>query len=178
MSTPSIALLLAVIILITSTSTLITTSNAQQQQQQQVRSANGGLTATLNGDSFRPGDTIIVNGTVEEQQRQPGSYVAIGVIDPQGKIVEYGSPPITADNNTFTYRFIAGEQQQQQEQIDPNEPMLTSGNYTMVVRYFPQPNDESVMEQVEFFFEYNAIEEGMTVGGTSPSDDYDADIQG
>jgi hypothetical protein len=136
------------------------------------------LTATLNGDSFRPGDTIIVNGTVEEQQRQPGSYVAIGGIDPQGKIVEYGSPPITADNNTFTYRFIAGEQQQQQEQIDPNEPMLTSGNYTMVVRYFPQPNDESVMEQVEFFFEYNAIEEGMTVGGTSPSDDYDADIQG
>jgi hypothetical protein len=177
-STPSIALLLAVIILITSTATLITTSHAQQQHQQQVRSANGGLTATLNGDSFRPGDTIIVNGTVEEQQRQPGSYVAIGVIDPQSKIVEYGSTPITADNNTFTYRFIAGEQQQQQEQIDPNEPMLTSGNYTMVVRYFPQPNDESVMEQVEFFFEYNAIEEGMTVGGTSPSDDYDADIQG
>ena len=178
MSTPSIALLLAVIILITSTATLTTTSNAQQQQQQQVRSANGGLTATLNGYSFRPGDTIIVNGTVEEQQRQPGSYVAIEVIDPQSKIVEYGSPPITADNNTFTYRFIAGGQQQQQEQIDPNEPMITSGNYTMVVRYFPQPNDESVMEQVEFFFEYNAIEEGMTVGGTSTSDDYDADIQG
>ena len=155
---------------------LPTTSNAQQQQQQQAESANGGLTATLNGDSFAAGDTILVNGTVEEQQRQAGSYITIEVIDPQGKIVEYGSPPITANNNTFTYRFIAGEQQQ--EQIDPNEPMITSGNYTMVVRYFPQPSDESVMDQVEFFFEYNAIEEGMTVGGTSTSDDYDADIQG
>jgi hypothetical protein len=177
-STPSIALLLAVIILITSTSMFTTQSNAQQQQQQQAESANGGLTATLNGDSFRPGDTIIVNGTVEEQQRQDGSYVAIEVRDPQGKMVEYGSAPVTADNNTFTYRFIAGEQQQQQEQIDPNEPMITSGNYTMVVRHFPQPNDESMMEEVEFFFEYNAIEEGMTVGGTSTSNDYDADIQG
>jgi hypothetical protein len=176
-SIPSIAPLLAVIILITSVAAFPITAYAQQQQQQ-AESANGGLTATLNGDSFRPGDTILVNGTVEEQQRQPGSYITIEVIDPQGKIVEYGTPPITADNNTFTYRFIAGEQQQQQEQIDPNEPMITSGNYTMVVRYFPQPNDESVMEQVEFFFEYNAIEEGMTVGGTSTSDDYDADIQG
>ena len=176
MSIPSIAPLLAVIILITSVAAFPITAYAQQQQQQ-AESANGGLTATLNGDSFRPGDTILVNGTVEEQ-RQAGSYITIEVIDPQGKIVEYGSPPITEDNNTFTYRFIAGEQQQQQEQIDPNEPMITSGNYTMVVRYFPQPSDESVMDQVEFFFEYNAIEEGMTVGGTSTSDDYDADIQG
>lgn len=172
MSIPSIAPLLAVIILITSVAAFPITAYAQQQ----AESANGGLTATLNGDSFRPGDTIIVNGTVEEQQRQAGSYITIEVIDPQSKTVEYGSPPITADNNTFTYRFIAGEQQQ--EQIDPNEPMITSGNYTMVVRYFPQPSDESVMDQVEFFFEYNAIEEGMTVGGTSTSDDYDADIQG
>lgn len=180
MSIHSIALLLAVIILITSIAAFPTkTANAQQQQQQQqVESANGGLIATLNGDSFTTGDTIIVNGTVEAQQ--PGSYVAIEVIDPQSKIVEYGSTAVTADNNTFTYRFIAGEQQQQQQQEfdDPNEPMITSGNYTMVVRYFPPPSDESVMEQVEFFFEYNAIEEGMTVGGTSPFDDYDADLEG
>lgn len=177
MSIHSIALLLAVIILITSIAAFPTiTANAQQQQ---VESANGGLIATLNGDSFTTGDTIIVNGTVEAQQ--PGSYVAIEVIDPQSKIVEYGSTSVTADNNTFTYRFIAGEQQQQQQQQefdDPNEPMITSGNYTMVVRYFPPPSDESVMEQVEFFFEYNAIEEGMTVGGTSPFDDYDADLEG
>jgi hypothetical protein len=172
MSIHSIALLFAAIILITSIATFPTTSNAQQQQQQQVESADGGLIATLNGDSFTPGDAIIVNGTIEEQ-RQPGSNVAIEVTDPQSKVVEYGSPPVTADN-TFTYRFIAGEQQES----DPNERMITSGNYTMVVRYFPSPSNESLMEQVEFFFEYNAIEEGMTVGGTSTSNDYDADTQG
>ncbi|HYZ58721.1 MAG TPA: hypothetical protein VE544_03610, partial [Nitrososphaeraceae archaeon] len=105
MSIHSIAPLLTVIILITTAVMLPTTSNAQQQQQQQAESANGGLTATLNGDSFAAGDTILVNGTVEEQQRQAGSYITIEVIDPQSKTVEYGSPPITADNNTFTYRF-------------------------------------------------------------------------
>ncbi len=88
-------------------------------------------------------------------------------------MVEYGSPPVTADN-TFTYRFIAGERQES----DPNEQMVTSGNYTLLVRYLPSSSNEPVMEQVEFFFEYNAIEEGMTVGGTSTSNDYDADTQG
>jgi hypothetical protein len=172
MPTYPIAPLLTVIILITSIAMFPTkASNAQQQQ---VQSANGGLIATLNSDSFTIGDTILVNGTVEEQ-RQPDSYVTIEVIDPQNRIVEYGSPPITADN-AFAYRFIAGEQQQ--EELDPNEPMITSGNYTMLVRYFPQPSNESVMEQVEFLFEYNAIEEGMTVGGTSTFNDYDADTQG
>lgn len=171
MSIHSIALLLGVI-LITSIATFPITANAQPQQQ--VQSANVGLIATLNGDSFRPGDTIIVNGTVEE--RQPGSYVTIEVIDPQSKIVEYGFPPITVDNNTFSYRFIAGEQQQESD--DPNEPMITSGNYTMVVRYFPPPSDESMVEEVELFFEYNATEEGITVGGTSTFNDYDADLEG
>ncbi|MDQ3851964.1 MAG: hypothetical protein M3299_03930 [Thermoproteota archaeon] len=56
--------------------------------------------------------------------------------------------------------------------------MITSGNYTMGVRYFPSPSDNSVMEQIEFFFECNAIEEGMTVGGSSSFNDYDADTQG
>jgi hypothetical protein len=53
----------------------------------------------------------------------------------------------------------------------------------MVVRYFfPQPNNEPLMEQVELFFEYNAItdaaetdpgpeqttnDDDITVGGTS-----------
>src|ERR671928_463442 len=163
MSIHSIALsFAAVTILIISMATFPTTSNAQQQQ---VKSVDEGLTITLNGDSFRPGDAIIVNGTVEGQ-RQPDSNVSIEVTDPQSNVVEYGSPPVTADN-TFTYRFIAGERQES----DPNEQMVTSGNYMMVVRYFPSPSNESVMEQVEFFFEYNAIEEGMTVGGTSTSND-------
>ena len=161
--------LLPVLILITGIAVFPTTANAQQQQ---VESTNGELIATLNGDSFTTGDAIIVNGTVEE--RQPGSYVAIEVIDPRSKIVEYGSTLVTADN-TFTYRFIAGEQQQE---FDPNEPMITSGNYTMEVRYFLSPSDNSVMEQIEFFFEYNAIEEGMTIGGSSSFNDYDADMQG
>jgi hypothetical protein len=161
--------LLLVLILITGIAMFPTTANAQQQQ---VESTNGELIATLNGDSFTTGDAIIVNGTVEE--RQPGSYVAIEVIDPRSKIVEYGSAPVTADN-TFTYRFIAGEQQQE---FDPDEPMITSGNYTMGVRYFLSPSDNSVMEQIEFFFEYNAIEEGVAVGGSSSFNDYDADTQG
>jgi hypothetical protein len=59
------------------------------------------LRATLNGNSFTKGDTIIVNGAIEEQP-QPGSYVTIEVIDPRSKIVEYGSTPVTADNNAFT----------------------------------------------------------------------------
>jgi hypothetical protein len=161
--------LLPVLILITCIAMFPTTANAQQQQ---VESTNGELIATLNGDNFTTGDAIIVNGTVEE--RQPGSYVTIEVIDPRSKIVEYGSTLVTADN-TFTYRFIAGEQQQE---FDPNEPMITSGNYTMGVRYFLSPSDNSEMEQIEFFFEYNAIEEGMTIGGSSSLNDYDADMQG
>lgn len=172
MSIHSIALLLPVVALITSISTFpVTISTAQEQQQ--VKSSDGGLTATLNGNSFTPGDAIIVNGTVEGQRQQPGSNIAIEVIDPQNKIVEQGSPPMTVDNK-FTYRFIAGEQQES----DPDEQMTSSGNYTMVVKYSPPPSNESVTEQVELFFEYTANEEGMTVGGTSTFNDYDADIQG
>jgi plastocyanin len=131
----------------------------QEGEEQQVESSDGELTVRLNGDSFTTGDTITISGTV--QQREPDSYVAIEVVDPESNTVEKEFPDVTADN-TFNHSFIAGEQ----KEFDVDEPMEISGNYRIVARYFP-PGDEAETEEVELVFEYTATRDDIAESETA-----------
>jgi hypothetical protein len=155
--------LTAIVAILISANVMVGTT--QQGGEQQVKS-DGGLVATLNGDSFRRGDRIIVSGTVQE--RGVNSTVSIQIIDPESRFVERASAPVTA-NNEFTHRFVAGVEEEPTflEFFDIDEPMVTSGNYRMIVSYTPPSTDRQ--QQVEFIFEYNATSaaaESEAVGPT------------
>jgi hypothetical protein len=113
------------------------------------------LTAILNGDSFTTGDIITVSGSIEV--RGPYSEALIHVIDPEGKTVELVYVTVTAANEftQFTHSFVAGDNE---GKPDYEEPMVTSGNYQMIVQFGP--------ERVEFIFGYTATS-GATTGATT-----------
>jgi hypothetical protein len=143
----------AILILSLTTLTVAATVRGQQEEEIQEES-DGGLTATLNGESFTTGDTIAVNGTVEV--RDINSAVCIHVIDPAGVTLDSTCADVSPDN-TFTYSFQAGVN----NEFDNGRPMVASGNYKMILTYLvpEEPaSGEDFSEEVEFIFDYSHSE--------------------
>ena len=162
MSKSPIALILSAI-LIMSIATFTTTASAQQGEIQEE--SDGGLTATLNGESFTTGDTITVTGTVEE--RDINSSVCIEVIDPNSESIDSSCPDVTVDN-TFTFSFEAGINSEFY-----TRPMETSGNYRMILTYLvpDEPTSgEDFSEEVEFVFAYRHVEGQQQQQNTDDND--------
>lgn len=162
MSKSSIALILSAI-WIMSIATFTTTASAQQGELQEE--SDGGLTATLNGDSFTTGDMITVTGTVEE--RDINSSVCIEVIDPNSESIDSICPDVTVDN-TFTFSFEAGINSEFY-----TRPMETSGNYRMILTYLvpDEPTGgEDFSEEVEFVFAYRHVEGQQQQQNTDDND--------
>jgi hypothetical protein len=147
-SSPRLFALAIKMISLTAIAVLVFSANIEtgsaQQGEPQVES-DGGLTVTLNGDSFTTGDIVTVSGFIEV--RGPYSEALIHVIDPEGKTVELVYVRTVAANEftQFTHSFVAGENEAKPEY---EEPMVIGGNYQMVVQFGS--------ERVEFIFRYNA----------------------
>lgn len=148
---------IAAILFSSTVAAIIQTSYAQfgvpQEQEpqgageQQVES-DGGLTATLNGDSFRRGDTIIIGGTVAE--REGGSTVYARIYDPDSIEIDFKSIRVNTDGS-FRQGFVAGEDSLNDGTSDP---MTKSGTYTIALEY--SPPDNTGTETTEVTFEYDA----------------------
>lgn len=146
------------VISLTALAVLIFSANIERgsaQQGEPLVETYGGLTATLNGDSFTTGDIITVSGSIEV--RGPYSEALINVTDPEGKTVELVYIWVVADNEftQFAHSFVAGDNE---GKPDYEEPMVTSGNYRMVVQFGT--------ERVEFIFGYTATSDAV-IGATT-----------
>jgi plastocyanin len=131
----------------------------QQEGEPEVES-DGGLTATLNGETFGKGDTIIISGTVAE--RESGSTVYARIYDPDSIELDFKNIHVNTDG-TFRQGFVAGEDSLNDGTSDP---MTKSGTYTIALEYSPPGNADT--ESTEVTFEYDA-EAPAAVGGEDDS---------